>query len=346
MACVLCSLELRWGKTDQDPHIVAIVLNPYIRTGVFNLQNSLLNRSSLYGAIKRVFRRVFRKDTDLELHEAFMDYLDGKNEFHPDRWDFQELRALYERADKPVNLIRVWSGLLTPGTANVGRQQLVNLAINVLSIVANSAGCERLFSEMGYIQSERRSRLSNQKTFDTAVVRMELKREHAAAGLTRARLHRQFGIPATKQAAALSLPDAQREDQHDEMAEELAEIDMAEEEATAYGIKKLASKLAQDVIDDEDPSDDDENDANNHPSLEANPPTQAGPRPKRVRLFFGTQYPISLKDLFNYNAPDLEGQGLNIFKHAGLSNLQKELEVYDLLTRDMQKSAMVDETDA
>ncbi|KAG8683760.1 hypothetical protein FRC11_013106, partial [Ceratobasidium sp. 423] len=227
---------------------------------------------------------------------------------------------------KPVNLVRIWSGLLVSDTSNVGHQQLVHLALNVLSIVANSAGCEQLFSEMGYIQSNRHSRLSNQKTFDTAVVRMELKRNHAATGLTHIRLHRQFGIPAMKQEAAL--PDAEKDDQHDETAEELAEVDELDEESTAYSIKKLADKLVQDVIDDEDLPEDV---ANDDPPL----PTEQGPRPKRMRPFFSTQFPIPLKDLFNYNPPELEGQGLNIFRQAGLSSLQKELEVYDLMTRDM-----------
>ncbi|CCO34166.1 hypothetical protein BN14_08259 [Rhizoctonia solani AG-1 IB] len=267
------------------------------------------------------------------MHGAFMDYLDGRNEFHPDRWDFQELRASFEQLNQPVDLIGVWTGLLLSDLGNVGRQQLVHLAINVLSIIANSAGCERLFSEMGHIQSKRRARLSNQKTFDTAIVRMELKRNHAAAGLTRARLHRQFGLQATKEAAPL-LPEAERQDQHDETAEELAEVDI-DEEAAAYRIKELANKLAQDVIDNEDPPEDNADDDSH---LGAMPPT--GPLPKQVQLFFGTQYPILLKDLFNYSAPDLEGHGLNIFKSAGLSNLQKELEAYDLLTREMQKPTM------
>ncbi|CUA69542.1 hypothetical protein RSOLAG22IIIB_08550 [Rhizoctonia solani] len=343
MACILNSLGLRWGKSDQDPAIVAVVLNPYIRIGVFSRRNPLLNSTSLYGAAKRVFRRLFRKDNELGMHDAFMDYLDGRNEFHPDRWDFQELRASYEQSNQPVDLIRVWSGLLLPDLGNFGRQQLVHLAINVLSIVANSAGCERLFSEMGYIQSQRRARLSNQKTFDTAVVRMESKRTHAAAGLTRARLRRQFGLSTTKQEATPSLPDSEIFDQHDETAEELAEIDIDEESPTC-GIKELANQLAQDVIDDQDPPDS-EDDADDVPVPGGTPSTVSGPQPKRVRLFFGTQYPITLKDLFNYDAPDLEGQGLNIFKNAGLSSLQKELEAYDLLTRERQKPDMMDGSD-
>ncbi|KDN33858.1 hypothetical protein RSAG8_13049, partial [Rhizoctonia solani AG-8 WAC10335] len=123
----------------------------------------------------------FVKITDLRFGKHSWTTWIGKNEFHPDRWDFQEVRASCEQAGKPINLVWVWSGLLTSDASNVGHQQLVHLAINVLSIVAYSTGCERVFSEMGYTQSKRRSRLSKEKTFDTAVVRMELKRNHAAA---------------------------------------------------------------------------------------------------------------------------------------------------------------------
>ncbi|KAG8727155.1 hypothetical protein FRC11_013804, partial [Ceratobasidium sp. 423] len=133
---------------------------------------------------------------------------------------------------------------------------------------------------------------------------MELKRNHAAAGLTHARLHCQFGIPAMKQEAAL--PDAEKDDQHDETAEELAEVDELDEESTAYSIKKLADKLAQDVIDDED--------------------LQACQRMLLTMTYHCQPSKAHAQNLFNYNAPDLEGQGLNILRHAGLSNLQKELE--------------------
>ncbi|KAF8747713.1 hypothetical protein RHS01_11300 [Rhizoctonia solani] len=83
---------------------------------------------------------------------------------------------------------------------------------------------------------------------------MELKRAHAAAGLTRACLHCQFGLSASKQLgeAALLLLDADKEDQHDKTAKELAELGTLDKEAGTSGFKKLASKLAQDVLDDKD----------------------------------------------------------------------------------------------
>ncbi|KAH7338638.1 hypothetical protein B0J17DRAFT_551480, partial [Rhizoctonia solani] len=168
---VLASLERRWSKADQDPFTLAVFLSPFIRSRLFNRENILLNRSALYGVIKRVFRRVFCKDNDLELYEAFLDYYEFRSEFSSDRWDYQEQQALHERA-KSLNMINMWSGLLAYQTPNTGRHQLAHLAIHILSIVANLAGCERLFSEMSHIHTKRRSRLGYQKVFDTAVVRM------------------------------------------------------------------------------------------------------------------------------------------------------------------------------
>ncbi|KAG8751189.1 hypothetical protein FRC11_009624, partial [Ceratobasidium sp. 423] len=122
---------------------------------------------------------------------------------------------------------------------------------------------------------------------------------------------------------------SEKEDQHNETVEELAEIDGMDEESTSYSIKELTSRLAQDVIDDEDPPvDNADNDANNdannfanlYPPMEWKQSTELQSLPKCMRLFFGTQYPIPLKDLFNYNAPNLEGQGLNELEKSAMTD--------------------------
>ncbi|KAG8708307.1 hypothetical protein FRC11_006574 [Ceratobasidium sp. 423] len=318
MQCVLDSLERRWGKCDQDPFILAVFLNPFIRSRLFNPENSSLNRSSLYGIVKRVFRRIFRRDTDITLYEAFSDYYSSRNEFHSDRWDYKEMKELYERAGKPVNLVEIWSGLLAHNTPNAGRPQLAHLAIHVLSIVANSAGCERLFSEMGYIHTKRRNHLSYEKVFDTAVFGISTSHPDRVAPLL------QEG------------PDSIENDQHDETAEEVVEIDMLHEEQVAYGMTTLAAKLHQDTIDDEDPSDTNVEPEEPPPAITEDQAT----RPKIIRLFFGTQHPIPLRDIFDYSISMPKGQGLDYFMQSGLANLQKELEIYDLATRDMFKSIM------
>ncbi|EUC55842.1 DUF659 family protein, partial [Rhizoctonia solani AG-3 Rhs1AP] len=93
---VLESLERRWGKADQDPFILAVFLNPFIRGRLFSRENTLLNRSGVYGVVKRVFRRIFRKENDLELYKAFLDYYEFRNEYSPDRWDYREQHAVHE----------------------------------------------------------------------------------------------------------------------------------------------------------------------------------------------------------------------------------------------------------
>ncbi|KAG8684778.1 hypothetical protein FRC08_013491 [Ceratobasidium sp. 394] len=181
---------------------------------------------------------------------------------------------------------------------------------------------------MGHIHTKRRARLAYEKVFNTAVVRMDLKRKHAAAGLTRARLQRQFGLHAPDKDAAISPNHDAVADQHDEHAEEVAEADLLDEDPASYDINALAASLRQDVIDDDDPSDDEP---------ESTVSGRVGPVPKRLRLFFGTQNAILLQDLFDYNTLQPEGQGLDAFKRTGLANLQKELEIYDLMTRDLYK---------
>ncbi|QRW17960.1 hAT family dimerization protein [Rhizoctonia solani] len=329
--CVLESLERRWGKADQDPFILAVFLNPFIRARLFSRKNTSLNRSALYGIVKRVFRRVFCKENDLELYKAFLDYYNSRNEFHPDRWDYEEQRAMHERAGKPLNMIHVWSGLLAYETPNSGRHQLAHLAIHVLSIVANSAGCERLFSEMGHIHTKRRNRLGYQKVFDTAVVRMDLKRKHADEGRTRSRLKRQFGSPALD--SVVSGAGAKRNNQPDELAESIGDVDAIEEELVTPSVRSLITQLRQDVLDDEDPLDDEPDE----------PPVAT--LPKKVRLFFGTQFPIPLRDLFDYSRnTESEVHGLDFFKSNGLNNLDAELELYGLVTRDIQKGLEIDDS--
>jgi hypothetical protein len=50
-----------------------------------------------------------------------------------------------------LNLVKLWEQLDT--RENTGHNQLVKQAICILSIVGNSARCERLFSEMGLIHT-------------------------------------------------------------------------------------------------------------------------------------------------------------------------------------------------
>jgi len=65
-------------------------------------------------------------------------------------------------------------------------------ARRLLSISANSASCERLFSIFGNILTKLRNRTGNTTLLDLATVKMNLCNEHIQLG-TKSRLKRNFG---------------------------------------------------------------------------------------------------------------------------------------------------------
>ena len=57
------------------------------------------------------------------------------------------------------------------------------------NIVAQSAGCERVFSEMGLVQTKYSSKLGLDKVRKTAPARMDIKRRHITGGHMHPRPH-------------------------------------------------------------------------------------------------------------------------------------------------------------
>ena len=66
----------------------------------------------------------------------------------------------------------IWSRI-DNGTTS-GRNALVKLAIYILTIIANSAGCERTFSDFGIIHTKPRNKLDAKKVHKTGLVKMDL----------------------------------------------------------------------------------------------------------------------------------------------------------------------------
>lgn len=86
-------------------------------------------------------------------------------------------------------MVDIWRHIDTDDLTS-GRIWLVKLAIRVLSVIANSAGCERLFSAMGLIHTKTRNRLSLEKVRKAVYLKSTLQREQEILGWTRPRLKR------------------------------------------------------------------------------------------------------------------------------------------------------------
>jgi hypothetical protein len=92
-----------------------------------------------------------------------------------------------------VNPIDVWEGIDTH--EEQGHNRLVKLALHILSVIANSAGCEQAFSHMGLVHTAIRSKLGVDKVCKTTIIGMDIKRSHIEAGLAHSRGHRNFKAP-------------------------------------------------------------------------------------------------------------------------------------------------------
>lgn len=199
-AKIIRSIEKRWAKADQDVFIAATFLNPYIRKRCFN--PAVLTESSLYNLIERVFERLFEKKGDLALLRAFTDYAKGVSEFLDEEMNLNQMTAMhlqevsptirvweFQTTDstlkkKPLDLVFIWKRIDTQADNELpaGRNALTRLAIRLLSVVANSAGCERSFSIFGNIHTKTRNKLGTETVHKTGILKMDIRRRHVEEG--------------------------------------------------------------------------------------------------------------------------------------------------------------------
>ncbi|KAJ6569912.1 hypothetical protein B0H10DRAFT_1964927 [Mycena sp. CBHHK59/15] len=103
---------------------------------------------------RRVRSRPDNKDTPAErdvkekaVSKAFMQYLAGTGDFV----DINDWEEMVGNTDP----IQVWEALVDSGHL----AELARFAVEILTIVANQAGCEHTFSRTKIEQSDRRNRL-------------------------------------------------------------------------------------------------------------------------------------------------------------------------------------------
>jgi hypothetical protein len=92
------SLEKRWAKADQDVFIAALLMHPYIRGHCLASGSSFLTPAGLYGILKQVYERVMRRPAELELHQAFRDYMAWEKEFAQAEMMLDDMKAMYAKA--------------------------------------------------------------------------------------------------------------------------------------------------------------------------------------------------------------------------------------------------------
>lgn len=96
VTAILDSIEKRWAKADQDLHIGAFFLNPYLNAKLLN--PTCLSPAVLMGVLRRLYERLFQAS---EVPANFMDsvykYHRRTGLFLPDNWPVKELEKGFQK---------------------------------------------------------------------------------------------------------------------------------------------------------------------------------------------------------------------------------------------------------
>lgn len=228
-----------------------------------------------------------------------------------------------------MNPVEIWEGIDT--REETGRNRLTKLAIHILSIVANSAGCERAFSHMGLVHTGIRSKLGVEKVRKTTMVGMDIKRTHLEAGLVYKRGKQSF----TSEAGAQEPDDDGSAADHLDIGDQdddLLDFDQLSEHLIAGA---AAANTDKDVGDDLDETDELPPavtvQATSGPLTITIPPLNSATLSPQATQVKRTCIP--LKILFDYPTDiDMPSEGMNSFWRGGIENLEKEMEAYDILS--------------
>ncbi|KAJ6598636.1 ribonuclease H-like domain-containing protein [Mycena sp. CBHHK59/15] len=153
---VICaSLAKRWKalKHDQDFYILAVFFNPFLRAFFFNDDDThSLSRVGLYHVVKRVYTRIFELSDNSAVPSAlfaqYLDYYDGRGRYTSEKMALKE----FQKHDTIVLMNAIWRGV---------KGELVQMALRILAMIANSGGNERAFSVLGRTYSDKTRNLLN-----------------------------------------------------------------------------------------------------------------------------------------------------------------------------------------
>ncbi|PCH39629.1 hypothetical protein WOLCODRAFT_85990, partial [Wolfiporia cocos MD-104 SS10] len=156
--------------------ILAVVLNPYLRTAHFNRSNPALIESELWNMLKCIYQCMMQLEPTFALMQAFTDYIHQLGRYSDDAMALAEIKAAAHSAKADINLVIVWRRLHCSATNEDGG--LVSFAMCVLSIVPNSAATEQLFSKMGVVQSKHQSCLGSEKVCQMVLIREAVEKQY------------------------------------------------------------------------------------------------------------------------------------------------------------------------
>ncbi|KAJ7066054.1 hypothetical protein C8F01DRAFT_1345873 [Mycena amicta] len=326
--------------------IFAVFANPFIRTRPFNWIN--LPPNSFIQMSRRLMKRFFNVDTaaDGDFLKAVTDYISNVGYFSEESFGLGMYAAAYRANPHNVpDLIQLYQFILADTNSLQGRSGFIHLAIHVLTILPNSAGPERIFSEFGSIHTKRRNRLNVDKVHKTAVLRQDRNWAFAAAGQLPKRKLRHYNIAADGEAqeeeeevtepapAPVDEPGNDKPTDDEEMPDATNDTQNGDLEAGLEGNTfENAAEVLVSLSRNENSNGGVEDDNDDLPETiiarSATASSSARPLPSQSNVTASRALPkftkIRLAELFDYPARGTADENLEFYWHAGRATLDAE----------------------
>ena len=191
----------------------------------------------------------------------------------------------------------------------------MKLALRLFSVIANSAGCERVFSGFGIIHVPHRNKLKYQKVHNTALVKLDILQQEHDAGVGQ-RKKRRYGDPdGPEPTAATNATTAESDTPSDPAMTPFLHQDPTDFAQQAQQL--ISDAQISNEVEDEDV-----------PPV-APPPPPPAPAPTTSRTRSSHQQKIPLATLFDYTIRSEKGVGF--YWEGARQNLDADELVHDIL---------------
>jgi len=202
---LVTSLESRWAVMDQDPFLIAAVLNPFFGRHRLGINHKHWSGHSLYAVVERVYFRVCKEEKSSAVKaklglewEAYW-YREGDDKRFTD--EALGIEMLINRAKETKNSpdpIAAWKPLAETSL-------LAALFLRLARVVPTSAPNEQLFSQYSDIHTKKRNRIRYDRLGNIQRIRADILSDHLPlTSSSRLDRKRQVAVQSLTGDAALS----------------------------------------------------------------------------------------------------------------------------------------------
>jgi len=203
---IMESLERRWAVADQQVFISSVILNPFYQGRPF-ARLYFLNNAGIHSLLGHLWSRFFKTEPSQDFHTELTEYLTHTGRYanlasHCARAGHEahtKVHCLFTSSTSIYAQLIVFQGehpdpisiYIDFSFAGQPPTPFIRLARRILSVCANSATCERLWSVFGNTLTKLRNRLGIETLTSLSELKMHIRDEHVQKE-TKKRMKRMF----------------------------------------------------------------------------------------------------------------------------------------------------------